>query len=218
MGWGMPHPMRSPQSTPEITPRARTLTTSYTSQPYAAGTSFRWNVRACNQNGCSRWSEAWGFRTGAVQSGSCRVEVRFKPVLRISNHAFIVTSDSNSTTYFRGGPQSREETLSIATISEREFGNIIFGRIITSTGSYTRESIDWIVSPSGSQTVAILPRNCDEIDRELGHHLSDIERARINYNPLYRNSNSVIREALERAGYSGIAPVVRATAWDTQLP
>ena len=26
MGWGMPHPMRSPQSTPEITPRARTLT------------------------------------------------------------------------------------------------------------------------------------------------------------------------------------------------
>ncbi|ATP17277.1 hypothetical protein BV87_02010 [Sphingobium yanoikuyae] len=26
MGWGMPHPMRSPQSKPEITPRARTLT------------------------------------------------------------------------------------------------------------------------------------------------------------------------------------------------
>ena len=26
MGWGMPHPMRSSQSTPEITPRARTLT------------------------------------------------------------------------------------------------------------------------------------------------------------------------------------------------
>jgi len=26
MGWGMPHPMRSPQSAPEITPRARTLT------------------------------------------------------------------------------------------------------------------------------------------------------------------------------------------------
>ena len=35
MGWGMPHPMRSPQSTPEITPRARTLTV--TEQTY-----YRW--------------------------------------------------------------------------------------------------------------------------------------------------------------------------------
>ena len=32
MGWGMPHPMRSSQSTPEITPRARTLTKAVLTQ------------------------------------------------------------------------------------------------------------------------------------------------------------------------------------------
>jgi len=53
-------------STNEFVVDRTVYTTSYTSQPYAAGTSFRWNVRACNQNGCSRWSEAWGFRTGAT--------------------------------------------------------------------------------------------------------------------------------------------------------
>ncbi len=39
--------------------------TSHTAPPYTAGRTFRWNVTACNTQGCSaNRSESWTFRTG----------------------------------------------------------------------------------------------------------------------------------------------------------
>lgn len=39
--------------------------TSYVAPPYQVGVSFRWNVAACNQQGCSNRSISWSFRTAA---------------------------------------------------------------------------------------------------------------------------------------------------------
>jgi hypothetical protein len=181
--------------------------TRYNLRNLKPGHSFAWDVKACNENGCSVRSGNRRFRTvGAVKSDTCRIEVHFKPVpiLRLPNHAFIVTTDSNSVTYFRGGP---------------EYNNPInFGRIVTESGSYSPGTPDWTTSPTGSQIVDTLSNNCDNIDRIIGRHITDIGRAGFIYDPLVKNSNSVIRETLERSGYSSVRPVVDATAWYSQLP
>lgn len=183
--------------------------------PYPNGRTFRWTVRACNQSGCGGWSTPGQFRTAAAtQSDSCRIEVRFKSVPHangVVNHAFIVTSDSNSTTYFRGGPEGGSGGNSPSE-------NRPFGKIVTESGSYTPGTIDWTTSLTGRQIVDNLPYNCDNIERLLGRAITDIERAGLPYDPVIRNSNSVAREALERSGYSSVRPVVVAPAWNTQLP
>jgi hypothetical protein len=72
MGWGMPHPMRSPQSTPEITPRARTLTraracpldcsTPSSSKPVQPGGSAQRALRA-SRSSCPPAPVSWACAT-----------------------------------------------------------------------------------------------------------------------------------------------------------
>ncbi|MCJ2188969.1 hypothetical protein [Novosphingobium beihaiensis] len=157
---------------------------------------------------------------------TCTIEVRFKPVIGPTNHAFIVTTDADSANYFRGGPQANNTGLNSPSSRsssdapqapyDPEFG--IYGPIVTEYGAYRPGTVDWTTEPSGRQTVAETQGNCDRIETELAHHMDDIEAARINYMPLAANSNSTVREALERSGYPDVSPVVWAPAWNSQLP
>ncbi|MEM6267473.1 MAG: hypothetical protein AAF707_08100, partial [Pseudomonadota bacterium] len=82
---------------------------------------------------------------------------------------------------------------------------------------YRPGTIDWTTEPSGQQTVDVSPGNCDAVDHDLAQAMDDIEAAEINYMPLHQNSNSTVREGLERAGFDDVEPVVWAPAWNTQL-
>lgn len=153
----------------------------------------------------------------------CTVEVRFKPVALGADHAFIVTTDSNSVNYFRGGPQANNTGLNSPSGSgggtaefDSRFG--IYGPIVTEYGAYRPGTVDWTTEPSGTQVVDRLAGNCDRIEAQFERHMDDIEAAQINYMPLNQNSNSTVREALERAGYPDVSPVQWAPAWNTQLP
>jgi hypothetical protein len=164
--------------------------------------------------------------TQAAAPEMCTVEVRFKPVALGADHAFIVTTDSNSVNYFRGGPQANNTGLNSPSGSsgggqngaefDSRFG--IYGPIVTEYGAYTQGTVDWTTDPSGQQVVDRIAGNCDRIESEFARHMDDIEAAQINYMPLEQNSNSTVRETLERAGYPDVRPVEWAPAWNTQLP
>ncbi|MEL6877132.1 MAG: hypothetical protein AAGL68_03430 [Pseudomonadota bacterium] len=161
----------------------------------------------------------------AAAHETCTVEVRYTPVALGANHAFIVTTDADSQTYFRGGPAANNEGLNSSSGSssgdavsqdfDPEFG--IYGPIVTEYGDYRPGTVDWTTDPSGQQTVDEFAGNCDEVDASLAGTMDAIEDARINYMPLHQNSNSTVREGLERAGYPDVDPVVWAPAWNTQL-
>ncbi len=173
---------------------------------------------------------------GAKAPETCTVEVRYTPIFDapvvrgIANHAFIVTRDGDSTSYFRGGPLSRENGLNSGSSNSGSSGsgqtrssqgnpeNGIYGTIVTEHGAYRPRTVDWTTNPSGQQTVAVRAGNCDALDMEFARHADDIEAARINYGPLAANSNSTVREILERAGFGNVRPVVNAPSWDIQLP
>lgn len=165
-------------------------------------------------------------RGEATPPEQCTVEVRYTPVALGANHAFIVTTDADSQTYYRGGPWSNGNGLNSSRSSQGEgaappppggpYG--IYGPIVTERGAYRPGTIDWTTAPSGQQTVDRFAGNCDAVDARLAAAVDDIEAARINYMPLGQNSNSTVREALERAGYPDVRPVVWAPAWNTQLP
>jgi hypothetical protein len=164
----------------------------------------------------------------------CTVEVRYNPVNlgpipTGQNHAFIVTTDNSSVDYFRGGPQANQTGVNSPTSGSGSAANGtnrpafdprfgIYGPIITEHGPYREGTVDWTTNPSGSQVVDRIPGNCNRIEGEFRRHMNDIEAARINYMPLNQNSNSTVRETLERAGYPNVSPVVSAPAWNTQLP
>jgi hypothetical protein len=140
-----------------------------------------------------------------------------------TNHAFIVTTDSDSQLYFRGGPQSKEGGSNSPSGSsggaapyDSRFG--IYGPIVTESGEYLPKTIDWTTAPTGAQAVDRFAGNCDGIEARLAQAIGQIQAAKINYMPLYQNSNSTVREALERAGYPNVQPVVWVPAWNTQLP
>jgi hypothetical protein len=63
MGWGMPHPMRSPQSTPEITPRARTLTGIDRRQLLCPGKGRQRTVIPPARAACQHGSASTAFRS-----------------------------------------------------------------------------------------------------------------------------------------------------------
>jgi len=161
----------------------------------------------------------------------CRIEVRYTPVAGgIANHAFVVTSDRDSTSYFRGGPSARtagsnsgssNSGTSGSDASQSSQGNRnvgVWGTIVTEHGAYGPRTIDWTTAPSGQQDVARVPGNCDQIDRTMGAAADDIARANISYGPLGPNSNSTAREILERAGFPNVQPVVTVPSWNIQLP
>lgn len=152
----------------------------------------------------------------------CTVEVRFKPAVGPANHAFIVTTDADSTNYFRGGPQANNTGLNSSSSGgdevpyDPQFG--IYGPIVTEYGAYVDGTVDWTTEPTGQQTVDRIAGSCDAVEAEFTRYMDDIEAARINYMPLSANSNSTVRETLERAGYDDVSPVVWAPAWSAQLP
>ena len=155
---------------------------------------------------------------------TCTVEVRFTPVALGANHAFIVTTDADSQNYFRGGPaangggiNSPSDSGSGSAAPEFDPNRGIYGNIVTEYGAYTEGTVDWTTEPTGQQTVDHFAGNCDAVEASFAGTMDAIEAAEINYMPLGQNSNSVVREGLERAGYPDVDPVVWAPAWNAQL-
>lgn len=171
-----------------------------------------------------------GAKSTSAPTEICTVEVRYTPVARVANHAFIVTTDGDSQRYFRGGPVSREGGSNSGSSNSGTSGSDgtrssggnrnagMWGTIVTEHGAYRPNTVDWTTSPSGRQEVARLPGNCDRLDREFARHADDIEAANISYGPLGANSNSTAREILERAGFPHVTPIVAAPSWSIRLP
>jgi hypothetical protein len=167
-----------------------------------------------------------GERTAEV----CTVEVRYKGIgatANIANHAFIVTTDGDSTNFFRGGPSgvgigSGSSGSGASSASSNTSGGDQaergWGTIVTSRGAYTQGTIDWTTNPSGQQTVQTVPGNCDAIERGFARTTDAIEASNTPYSPFGPNSNSTVREILERNGIQGVRPVVTAPGWETSIP
>lgn len=88
---------------------------------------------------------------------------------------------------------------------------------MTESGPYRPNTVDWTTTPTGVQIVDRIAGNCNAVEARLSRAISEIQASEINYMPLAQNSNSTVREALERAGYPNVQPVVIAPAWNTQL-
>jgi hypothetical protein len=161
---------------------------------------------------------------------TCTVEVRYKGIgatANIANHAFIVTTDSNSTNFFRGGPSgvgigggssgsgasSAGSNTSGGDQAERGWGTIV-----TSRGAYVPGTPDWTTSPSAQHTVQTTHGNCDAIERGFAQTTDAIEASNTPYSPFGPNSNSTVREILERNGIQGVRPAVTAPGWETTIP
>lgn len=167
-----------------------------------------------------------GSPAASPEPETCTVEVRFTPIAKWANHAFIVTSDADSTRFYRGGPGANGNGLNSSSSGSSDstggaetydarYG--MYGPIVTEYGAYRPGTVDWTTEPSGQQTVDRFAGNCDAVDASFARTMDDIEAAGINYMPLGQNSNSTVREGLERAGYPDVDPVVWAPAWNTQL-
>jgi hypothetical protein len=161
---------------------------------------------------------------------TCSVEVRYRGIgatANLANHAFIVTTDSNSTNFFRGGPSgvgigsgssgsgasSGSSNTSGGDQAERGWGTIV-----TSRGAYVPGTPDWTTSPSAQQNVQTTHGNCDAIERGFAQTTDAIEASNTPYSPFGPNSNSTVREILERNGIQGVNPAVTAPGWETAIP
>lgn len=163
----------------------------------------------------------------------CRVEVRYTSIgatLGIANHAFVTTTDADSTNFYRGGPESRTGGSNSGSSNSGSSGSGssgssngnpnagVFGNIATDYGPYVRGTVDWTETPSGQHTVAERPGNCDAIDASMARTADRIEAAGTPYRVLGPNSNSVARELLDQAGIPGIQPIVTAPGWSSDVP
>jgi hypothetical protein len=160
----------------------------------------------------------------------CRVEVRYNPIAATANiatHAYIVTTDNNSTNFFRGGPtgvgigagssgsggSSQSSGTSGGDQAERGWGTIT-----TRYGAYQPGTPDWSTNPRATQLVQTQPGNCDNIEAGFASTADAIRDARVPYSPFGPNSNSTVRELLENNGIQGVAPAANAPGWNTNIP
>ena len=99
-----------------------------------------------------------------------------------------------------------------------ERNNGPWGPIVTDSGPYVPGTIDYQTGTPPSVTVHDDDKACDELNKKLGSAMQAIEDKAVPYNPFTQNSNSTVREALERSGLRQPVPPVWAPAWQTQLP
>ncbi len=157
----------------------------------------------------------------------CTVEVRYKRVIGPTHHAFIVTTDSDSVNYFRGGPAgngfgSGSSGSGASSASSGTSGGADamrgWGPIVTRYGPYQPGTIDWTTRPTGQQTVRQTAGSCDAIEGVFAAEADRIEAARIPYSPFGPNSNTTVRTLLEAAGITDVTPVVWAPGWNHAMP
>lgn len=93
----------------------------------------------------------------------------------------------------------------------------LFGSIVVDSGVYNSDAQDWQTEDVPAVSVARLAANCDSIEAVLQQAAQDITHSFTPYNPLSANSNSVARELLARAGFSGVESPVWAPGWRTEI-
>lgn len=198
--------------------------------PLAQGEALRTLDQMTGDRAATDLVARGGTSTNGHSQEMCTVEVRYKGIgatANIANHAFIVTTDSNSTNFFRGGPSgvgigsgssgsgasSASSNTSGGDQAQRGWGNIV-----TSRGAYTPGTVDWTTNPSAQQTVQTTHGNCDAIERGFAGTTDAIQASNTPYSPFGPNSNSTVREILERNGIQGVNPAVTAPGWETTIP
>ncbi|MGB9176602.1 MAG: hypothetical protein WCB46_07705 [Methanoregula sp.] len=133
--------------------------------------------------------------------GSCKVDVRSKPVALIANHLFIVYTNATGSYYYRGGP-SKDGTSG-------------WGTIVTDSGRYLPGTIDYVRS-APSVTAADSAASC--VGGCFDSTSSRIEAGNTAYGILTPNSNSVIRTLLHTCSIREVKPNVWAPGWQTVIP
>lgn len=159
-------------------------------------------------DGGSRYAYARSHPTTFLDpSGLVRIEVRYKKVFGIFNHAYIIVTDENGKQYvFRGGPEVQDSkdaaSRSSRASSGEGDGSGAFGDVEAVTEEYVDDdSPDWDDDYDGPVDVV---RDDDQpaqpfIDRltEACRKLNELD---VPYDPNGPNSNSTVRELLEESG------------------
>jgi hypothetical protein len=144
-------------------------------------------------------SPAMAGTTSSV--GTCKVDVRSKPVALIANHLFIVYTNATGSYYYRGGP------------SRNGIGG--WGTIVTESGKYLPGTIDYVVS-APSVTAAEGTTSCAGGCFEITS--GRIKAGKIAYGVFTPNSNSVVRTLLRTCSIREVKPNVWAPGWETVIP
>ncbi|MCU1349856.1 MAG: repeat protein [Acidobacteria bacterium] len=182
--------------------------------------------------------------------GLCRIELRFSavgPTAAHAYHAYITTTDSDGTSFFRGGPSGPGGGSSGASggsgsgsccRSSGGSGNSSngsspgsggggpgqnagpYGPIIGTSGRYGPGTIDY-PRPSEIQPPPILL--VDDGSRCVCNScfqrvLDDITARAVPYNPFLWNSNSTVHELLQRCHVDSSPPPYWTPAWSNALP
>ncbi|QTD54542.1 hypothetical protein [Parasphingorhabdus cellanae] len=175
----------------------------------------------------SEEAQAKGQTTTEHTPEMCTVEVRYKPVIGPTNHAFIVTTDADSTNYFRGGPAGNGfgsgssgsgATSASSNTSGGDNANRGWGNIVTEYGAYQPGTVDWTTNPTGQQTVHTQAGNCDAIETQMAQRADAIEAANVPYSPFGPNSNTTVRDILDNSGFTDVNPVVWSPGWNDNMP
>jgi hypothetical protein len=234
VGASTSRPSQSPAAAAANDPVAQLARTAQTGSPVQQGAAMR-ELDQMTGNRPTSDAIARGEAPAAAQAKTdapevCRVEVRYNPIAATANiatHAYIVTTDGNSTNYFRGGPtgvgfgagssgsgaSSQSSGTSGGDQAERGWGTIT-----TRYGSYQPGTPDWSTNPRATQVVQTTPGNCDSIEAGFASTANAIRDARVPYSPFGPNSNSTVRELLENNGIQGVTPAANAPGWNTNIP
>lgn len=134
-------------------------------------------------------------------SGTCKVDVRSKPVALVGNHLFIVYTNTTGSYYYRGGPG--------------DDGIPGWGTIVTDSGRYLPGTMDY-VRRAPSVTAAGGALSCAGACFDTTAYR--IEAGSIPYGLLSPNSNSVIRTLLHACSIPEVKPDVWAPGWEMVIP
>jgi len=141
-----------------------------------------------------------------VNRSACSVEVHATGVggaasLAGAKHLFIVHRDERGVrTAYRAGP-----TLP----------SPLFGHLSEAHGKYNSGFPDW--DPKAPSVTVLSGKKACEKDDCIVSKFIAIDKKKLPYDPLIRNSNTVVRVVLERCGLPQLKPNVWAPAWSRDL-
>lgn len=141
-------------------------------------------------------------------------------------HAAIVVTDSDGSQWFmRGGPSDRdhgdvskaESEANSPTSSGSSGGS--WGYIKVDYGNFVPGAIDYTTKPLAIQTLLTTTTDASTIEGELQQFGNAVNAARVNYNPLIRNSNTFAFDAVTVLDIPKPTPLpsVNALGWDQPL-
>jgi hypothetical protein len=163
--------------------------------------------------------------------GLCKIEVRFADLSGgrgAWHHAYVLATDQAGTRYYRGGPGARPSTpLTASAIGLTKHAGQesatprghsgAFGTIQTELGDHAPNTVDW--DAGTPPAVEALNNNCrcDAYAKCFEKVLSNIQNARVPYDPTSSNSNAVASTLLQQCLGRRFSPPVFSPGWNYPL-